>query len=87
MVGIQVREIQEEYQKYMEQVRNKAQAAINDVNQLYEHKRLLISGEIDKLVRQLDVNFFNVLGGPIGPQEAVVTAPCVHHGPHPLCCP
>ncbi len=64
--GVQVNTIQEEYQKYMEQVRNKAQTAIDEVNVRFTTSRTHLSSELDSLVRTLDQNFFNVLSGPRG---------------------
>eukprot|EP00884_Botryococcus_braunii_P016742 jgi/Botrbrau1/3751/Bobra.0363s0028.1 len=65
--GLKVKNIQEEYQKYMELVRSKAQTAIDEVNHTFESSRAQLTLELDGLVRTLDQNFFNVLSGPRGP--------------------
>ncbi|KAK9823247.1 hypothetical protein WJX72_001331 [[Myrmecia] bisecta] len=51
--SIRVKAIQEEYQKYMERVRGKAQGAIDTANSQYQHNRTLLTARVDALVHYL----------------------------------
>jgi hypothetical protein len=64
-----VKDIQEEYQKFMEQVRTKAQGAIDEVNQAFESARDQWSGGLEGSIRELDKQFYNVLQQPAAGQD------------------
>ena len=44
--NIRVKHIQEEYQKYMERVRSKAQGAIDQANGNYQHHRAMLTARV-----------------------------------------
>jgi hypothetical protein len=51
--SIRVKAIQEEYQRYMERVRTKAQNAIDQANTQYQHSRTMLTAHVDTLVHYL----------------------------------
>ena len=51
--SIRVKHIQEEYQQYMERVRGKAQAAIDQANSQYQNHRTMLTARVDALVHFL----------------------------------
>lgn len=51
--GLHVSRSQEEYQKYMERVRGKAQNAIDQANTQYQHQRTMLTARVDALVHFL----------------------------------
>jgi hypothetical protein len=53
MHNIRVKNIQEEYQKYMERVRSKAQAAIDTANANYQQTRQVLTQRVDLMVSSL----------------------------------
>lgn len=50
---MRVKAIQEEYQRYMERVRTKAQTAIDQANTQYQHSRMMLTARVDALVHYL----------------------------------
>ncbi|KAL3149213.1 hypothetical protein ABBQ32_002039 [Trebouxia sp. C0010 RCD-2024] len=59
--NIRVKHIQEEYQKYMERVRSKAQSAIDQANANYQHHRAMLTARVDTMVHYLQQQY---LRGP-----------------------
>ncbi|KAL0025228.1 hypothetical protein WJX77_008845 [Trebouxia sp. C0004] len=59
--NIRVKHIQEEYQKYMERVRSKAQSAIDQANANYQHHRAMLTARVDAMVHYLQQQY---LRGP-----------------------
>ncbi len=51
--SMRVKAIQEEYQRYMERVRTKAQTAIDQANAQYQHSRAMLTARVDALVHFL----------------------------------
>lgn len=45
--------VQDEYQRYMERVRSKAQGAIDTANSQYQHNRTMVTERVDRLVHHL----------------------------------
>ena len=60
MHSIRVKHIQEEYQKYMERVRGKAQAAIDQANSQYQSSRNMLTARVDALVHFLQTRHLQV---------------------------
>ena len=58
--NIRVKHIQEEYQKYMERVRSKAQGAIDQANGNYQHHRAMLTARVDTLVQYLQQQYLRV---------------------------
>ena len=54
---MQVKHIQEEYQKYMERVRGKAQSAIDQANSMFQGKRGELTSHVDTLVHYMQGRF------------------------------
>ena len=54
---VQVKHIQEEYQKYMENVRGRAQSAIDQANSIFQGRRSEYAGLVDNLVHQMQSRF------------------------------
>ena len=47
--NLRVKDIQDEYQKYMERVRSKAQGAIDQANATYQGSRGLLTARVEQL--------------------------------------
>lgn len=62
--SIRVKAIQEEYQRYMERVRTKAQNAIDQANTQYQHSRTMLTARVDALVHYLQQRHLQVRGKP-----------------------
>lgn len=62
--NIRVKHIQEEYQKYMERVRSKAQGAIDQANGNYQHHRSMLTARVDALVQYLQQQYLRVSTAP-----------------------
>ena len=60
MHSIRVKHIQEEYQKYMERVRGKAQSAIDQANSQYQNSRTMLTARVDALVHFLQTRHLQV---------------------------
>lgn len=58
--NIRVKHIQEEYQKYMERVRSKAQSAIDQANANYQHHRAMLTARVDTMVHYLQQQYLRV---------------------------
>ena len=58
--NIRVKHIQEEYQKYMERVRSKAQSAIDQANANYQHHRAMLTARVDAMVHYLQQQYLRV---------------------------
>ncbi len=58
--SIRVKAIQEEYQRYMERVRTKAQNAIDQANTQYQHSRTMLTARVDALVHYLQQRHLQV---------------------------
>ena len=58
--NIRVKHIQEEYQKYMERVRSKAQTAIDQANANYQHHRAMLTARVDTMVHYLQQQYLRV---------------------------
>ena len=54
---LQVKHIQEEYQKFMENVRGRAQSAIDQANQLFQGRRGEYASHVDTLVHLMQSRF------------------------------
>ena len=55
--GCQVKHIQEEYQKFMEKVRGKAQSAIDLANNIFQADRNNLTAQVDVLVHLMHNRF------------------------------
>ena len=62
--NIRVKHIQEEYQKYMERVRSKAQSAIDQANANYQHHRAMLTARVDTMVHYLQQQYLRVSMDP-----------------------
>ena len=62
--SIRVKAIQEEYQRYMERVRTKAQNAIDQANTQYQHSRTMLTAHVDTLVHYLQNRHLQVRAAP-----------------------
>jgi DNA-directed RNA polymerase subunit N (RpoN/RPB10) len=62
--SIRVKAIQEEYQRYMERVRTKAQNAIDQANTQYQHSRTMLTAHVDTLVHYLQNRHLQVCTAP-----------------------
>lgn len=58
--NIRVKHIQEEYQKYMERVRSKAQSAIDLANTNYQTHRAMLTARVDAMVAYLQQQYLRV---------------------------
>ena len=58
--NIRVKHIQEEYQKYMERVRSKAQSAIDLANSNYQTHRAMLTARVDAMVAYLQQQYLRV---------------------------
>lgn len=58
--SIRVKAIQEEYQRYMERVRTKAQNAIDQANTSYQQSRSMLTARVDTLVHYLQNRHLHV---------------------------
>ena len=58
MIGWQVKHIQEEYQKFMEKVRGKAQSAIDLANTMFQASRTELTTQVDVLVHLMHNRFY-----------------------------
>lgn len=58
--SIRVKAIQEEYQRYMERVRTKAQNAIDQANTQYQQSRTMLTARVDTLVHYLQSRHMQV---------------------------
>lgn len=61
--SMRVKAIQEEYQRYMERVRTKAQTAIDQANAQYQHSRTMLTARVDALVHFLQNRHAQVCTG------------------------
>ena len=60
MDRVQVKHIQEEYQKYMERVRGKAQGSIDQANLTFQARRHDLTGHVDNIVAFMQQRFLSV---------------------------
>ncbi|KAK9839116.1 hypothetical protein WJX74_009858 [Apatococcus lobatus] len=72
--SIRIRFIQDEYQKYMERVRSKAQGAIDTANSQYQHNRTMVTQRVDHLVHHLQRQH-HLMGGQQGGSTASPSSP------------
>lgn len=73
--SIRVKAIQEEYQRYMERVRTKAQNAIDQANTQYQHSRTMLTAHVDTLVHYLQNRHLQVRTCCHAGNRAEVAAP------------
>ena len=59
-MSAQVKHIQEEYQKYMERVRSKAQGSIDQANIIFQAKRHELTIHVDNIVAFMQQRFLSV---------------------------
>ena len=74
--ALQVKHIQEEYQKYMEKVRGKAQGSIDQANLLFQARRHDLTGHVDNIVAFMQQRFLSVQVCNPGPEILLFCQPC-----------
>ena len=73
---MQVKQIQDEYQSFMEGVRGRAQGAIDQANALFQAYRGDATSQLDAAIHYLQSRFFSFSVRP----RSIMTLSVKHHG-------
>ena len=76
MSGCQVKQIQDEYQSFMEGVRGRAQGAIDQANALFQAYRGDATSQLDAAIHYLQSRFFSFSVRPFRCQHLACSPAC-----------